>query len=654
MKIRGTLPLLVLILLLAAALRFHLLGTQSLWNDEGNSYVQATRSFGDIAANAARDIHPPGYYWLLALWRLLAGESEFALRALSAFASILTVAFTYALGRRLIGPMVGIVAALLVTLITFSIYYAQEARMYSLMALWAAASMWALVGFVQSSRRVGAHGRAPLRHPHISWAPALALFNAAGLWTQYAYVLVMLAQGVMVALWLAADLIGKWSGRDVERTFHTGRTLLYYVAANLLTIALYLPWLPTAYSQATTWPNTGDPTIPVGAALGVIVGWLIFGVAYTSANFIAAAFLPIFLLAALIPASTYKRERLWWRTLLPVVWVLLSVGLFLALGLFREGNIKLLLPAQIGAALWIGRSVDAIWGAAGYFQPPLRYIPRVLVGLVMLTVLGGLLSGLIPLYHAPDFQRDDYRSIARDITADLDSGEAIILDAPNQEEVFRYYYRGDVPVFALPPGLGGNDAETLAAVREIMAGHDRISAVFWGEAERDPNRVVEGALDTEAFEIGDTWYGDVRLARYVTPAEMTIEQQADARFGEHITLERYALNADTVEPGDVLQTRLDWRTGESLPTRYKVFLQLLDADGALVAQRDSEPGGGLALTTTWTPDTTIADNHALVIPPDLPPGEYTLIAGLYDMDNPQARLPVGAGDYLTLATIVVS
>ena len=58
MKIRGTLPLLVLILLFASALRFHLLGAQSLWNDEGNSYVQATRSFGDIAANAARDGKP--------------------------------------------------------------------------------------------------------------------------------------------------------------------------------------------------------------------------------------------------------------------------------------------------------------------------------------------------------------------------------------------------------------------------------------------------------------------------------------------------------------------------------------------------------------------------------------------------------------------
>ncbi len=648
------LSLLVLILLLAASLRFHLLGAQSLWNDEGNSYVQATRSFSDIAAHAARDIHPPGYYWLLALWRLLTGESEFALRSLSVFASILTVAFTYALGRRLFGTIAGVVTALLVTLNTFSIYYAQEARMYSLLALWAAASMWALVGFLQSGHgvQVGAQRAAPLPHPYLRWA--LALFNAAGLWTQYAYPFVMLAQGVMVVLWLAADVIGHWVGRGVARYAPTSRTLLYYVAANLLTIALYLPWLPTAYTQATTWPNTGDPTIPIGVALGVITGWLIFGGTYTSANFSATSFLPIFLLVVLIPVSTAKRARIWWRALLPIVWVLLSIGLFLALGLFREGSLKLLLPAQIGAALWIARSVDAIWGAAGDFQPPLRYVPRILIMLAMATVIGEMWSGLYPLYHDPNFQRDDYRSIVRDITADLDIGDAIILDAPNQEEVFRYYYRGAVPVFPLPPGLGANDTETQAMVREIITGHDRVFAVFWGEAERDPNRVVEGTLDAEAFEIGDAWYGDVRLARYATPSEMTIERQSGARFGEYITLERYAMNGDTLQPGDVLQVRLDWRTDEALTTRYKVFLQLLDTDRALVAQRDSEPGGGLALTTTWTPGTTIEDNHALVIPPGLPTGEYTLIAGLYNIDRPDERLRVGNGSFLILDTITIS
>ena len=44
-----------------------------------------------IVALSAADIHPPGYYLLLAAWAGLAGTSEFGLRALSALESVLTV-----------------------------------------------------------------------------------------------------------------------------------------------------------------------------------------------------------------------------------------------------------------------------------------------------------------------------------------------------------------------------------------------------------------------------------------------------------------------------------------------------------------------------------------------------------------------------------
>src|SRR4051794_8614637 len=88
-RIYQLLPLVVV--LLAAVLRFHLLDHQSLWNDEGNSLRLAERTIPDLIATARFDIHPPGYYVLLSFWLRLTGESEFALRALSALAGLLTV-----------------------------------------------------------------------------------------------------------------------------------------------------------------------------------------------------------------------------------------------------------------------------------------------------------------------------------------------------------------------------------------------------------------------------------------------------------------------------------------------------------------------------------------------------------------------------------
>jgi len=132
---------------------------------------------------------------------------------------------------------------------------------------------------------------------------------------------------------------------------------------------------------------------------------------------------------------------------------------------------------------------------------------------------------------------------------------------------------------------------------------------------------------------------------------MQIERASGARFGDAIALVSYALSTEALSPGDMLQVRLVWRAELPLAQRYKVFLQLLDAAGGLAAQRDSEPGGGLALTTTWTPGETTTDNHALLIPETLMPGEYRLIVGLYQLDPPNARLPVGDGDFLDLGAL---
>ncbi|GAB4516521.1 MAG: hypothetical protein OHK0046_22050 [Anaerolineae bacterium] len=630
--LRTSSVLALLIVLLAFAVRFHHLGTQSLWHDEGNSYVQTTRTLAEIADNAARDIHPPGYYWLLAVWRGLMGESELALRALSAFASVLSVAFTYAAGRRLFGRLAGLTAALFVTLNTFSIYYAQEARMYALLALWSVAAMWALVGALQrpaqAQQRMTAGHAVPLL--------LLAAFNTAGLWTHYAFPFVMLAQGVIFVLW--------WMGmfRRLQQPFVP---LIHYTIANLLTLLLFAPWISTALNQITTWPNTGAP-IPPAEALAIILGHFGFGITVESGTTVAVAF---FLLFGL---TQREEDSPVWRMLTPVVWVVGSVGLFLLFGLFREANLKFLLPAQIGFALWMGRGVFVLWHYTVDRESQLvRLLPKLAAATGVLALVLDLWAGLDPLYTAPAYQRDDYRAITALIETQAQPGDAVILNAPNQREVFDYYYDGALPVYPLPRGLGGDDAAAQTETRRIIEDHTHLYVLFWGTEERDPNRIVENTLDAEAFTAGSAWYGGVRLARYATPAAFDTYKSVNVRFGEHITLERYALSTETLQPGDVLQVQLEWSADAPIDQRYKVFVQLLAPDGFLVAQQDSEPAGDSRPTTTWEPDETIVDNHAVIVPNDLPFAHYTLIVGLYNPDQPSERLPTNDGDFLTLQTL---
>ena len=123
---------LVLILGLAFGLRAYRLGAESLWYDETVSVYLAAQSMPDLIAHTAGDIHPPGYYLLLHGWTRLAGSSDFAVAFPSFFFGMLLVALAYLLSNRLWGPRTGMLAALLVAVSPFNLWYSQEVRMYTL------------------------------------------------------------------------------------------------------------------------------------------------------------------------------------------------------------------------------------------------------------------------------------------------------------------------------------------------------------------------------------------------------------------------------------------------------------------------------------------------------------------------------------------
>ncbi|MGB3220166.1 MAG: glycosyltransferase family 39 protein, partial [Anaerolineae bacterium] len=91
----------LLLLLLALALRLHRLAGPSLWYDEGVTAAISQRNLADLARWTADDIQPPLYYVLVAGWTRLAGASEWALRFPSVAAGLLTLPLLLALQRRL-------------------------------------------------------------------------------------------------------------------------------------------------------------------------------------------------------------------------------------------------------------------------------------------------------------------------------------------------------------------------------------------------------------------------------------------------------------------------------------------------------------------------------------------------------------------------
>ncbi len=609
----------VLILLLAAAARLHNLDAQSLWHDEGISLRLAERSLPDLVDATSRDIHPPGYYLTLKSWIAFAGTTEFGLRSLSAFWGILAAAATFALGRRLFDLPAATVAAILVAANPFAVYYGQETRMYAQLGAFSMLGLWLLVTMLAEAERKPDYRRLFPR------AGSLAVVNVLGLYTHYTYPFTLAVQSIYFGWW--------WIK---HRDSTTGLT---YVGLNVVTLVLFAPWLPTAYDQITTWPTTGDSTSTIDR-LDRIVTILVYGHTTGDLSMLAYGVPAILLLAALLTTRSFPT--------IPLLLCAFSVGSLLLSGAYREANLKFLHPAQNAMALLLACGATRI---ASLPQIKQRTVTWTICGIAV--ALAGLIAiraiqGLAPLYNDATFARSDYRGIVRDISAEPRPNDAIILDAPNQQEVFSYYYKGSTPVFPLPKGLGGDDLSTQATTQAIIAQYRRIFLVLWGQHERDPNAIVQSTLDTEAFVVRRQWYNDVELVQYAVLASppATPDEWTDVRFGEHITLQGVALSGTWFEAGqgDVLGVTLFWETDAPLEKRYKVSIQVLDSAGRLASQHDSEPANGRAPTNDWQPSQPIVDNHGLILSRDLPPGEYEVIIVVYNADESAERLQPAGGN----------
>jgi mannosyltransferase len=124
------------LLLIAAALRFSTLGTQSLWTDEGQTVMWLHGSFAHmLSAVADNESSPPLYFCLAWLWSKIFGDWIVALRALSALLGCATVVVAYYGARRIWGPRVASVLGLLAATSPMLVWYSQEARPYALLLL---------------------------------------------------------------------------------------------------------------------------------------------------------------------------------------------------------------------------------------------------------------------------------------------------------------------------------------------------------------------------------------------------------------------------------------------------------------------------------------------------------------------------------------
>ena len=172
---------------IGAALRFATLDRQSFWLDELVTVSLLRMDFDDLLRAIPESEATPYLYYVLAWpWSRLFGFGEVGLRSLSALAGAAIVPVAYGAGTVLVSRRTGLVAAALVSVHPFLVWYSQEARAYGLFALLAAVGLF----FFGQALRAGG------RWAFVGWAIASSLALA----THYFAVFLIVPEAVWLLL----------------------------------------------------------------------------------------------------------------------------------------------------------------------------------------------------------------------------------------------------------------------------------------------------------------------------------------------------------------------------------------------------------------------------------------------------------------------
>ncbi len=376
---------------LALALRVYQLVGHSLWFDEALSWWVATT---DIPAFLLPyGAYTPLYYLLIGAVSFL-GKSEFLLRFPSVFFGVLSVVMIYRIGRRVGGERVGLLAALLLAINPFAVWFAQDARMYAMTPFFV---LVAMDGFMRA-----AEGRGWRRM--IVGAAAAYFTQTISLFIVYVQLLWLLARFKMRAQlfrrWIVAQLIA---------------------AVPLILWELWHFMQPVQGVAAVTWIPTPSPIAPLLSMWNFVSG--------DTDTWTPLVAIMLALAGAIAIYGAWRAVR--WRGFL-LLWLLLPLLSALALSLRIQIYVdRYFAYCQFPLVIFLAVGIMSLRPAA----------LRVLIGAAFIALMA---SNTYRLHTDALFVKEDWRTAAAVIDEHLQPGDQLGLQDEESLIAWQYYYRGAV------------------------------------------------------------------------------------------------------------------------------------------------------------------------------------------------------------------
>jgi hypothetical protein len=491
--------------------------------------------------------HP--YYLPLQNWIALNGDTPYYARQLSVLFGAGTIPIIYLIGKRMSGAVMGLAAAVLLALSLFNIYYAQEARMYTLLTFNASVAIYALVRLLTDARAVSPIGSQFKEYLHCWRTCGPAESNTQG---EFSYRDETRSQAGLRG-WIFRH---RWSPIRTIETDLAWVTFIVFSAATLLThnTAVFFTLAANVFvlglmlfqrmKQSGPLPALQAPSIGnwVKAQIGIFLLW--------------SPFLLVFIKQASRVYQEFWIPRPGWdavtRTLRALLnpsaptqasqvmtWILCAV---LCLGLvhFRKKLSMFLFLVALFTVPILGELIVSIrrpifldrtliWVtipvflllAAGIAQLRFRFL--MMVGL---TILGAYY-----LLSAGDYyrfvQKEDWSTAAGYVANFAEKDDLVLFNSNFVEIPFDYYFKPfeeqyliQVEKLGVPedlfesgilePKMTDNDIPRLIS---LLRGHDRVWLVYSHDSYTDPMGLVPQTLASqmELIRERDFYGGKVQL-----------------------------------------------------------------------------------------------------------------------------------------------
>ncbi|OGO04419.1 MAG: hypothetical protein A2Y73_00090 [Chloroflexi bacterium RBG_13_56_8] len=216
----------------------------------------------------------------------------------------------------------------------------------------------------------------------------------------------------------------------------------------------------------------------------------------------------------------------------------------------------------------------------------------------------------------------------------VDRDYEVLLDLVNAQDGQRWPLaegrpmHGGNPTFLWRPGEVVTDDYSLSMPNDLSQGVYSLEVRLLDVEGKE----LVGFVDSEGHAvphvaIGPLWVGPNE------PPTYEIDNRLTADLAESIEFLGFDLTSSTFTAGEPVSLALYWRARELIYEDYTVFVHVVDGENRLVTQQDSIPLQGRLPTSLWLPGIAVRDEYLVALPSDLPPGEYSIVMGLYRSDT---------------------